>query len=217
MFASTHLSFAVVGINRDGRHCEHISLLRSFRLAPIMSIITRLQCILLEGENPELSSTVLPAPYCHIPYILNKSQGSEIFLTLKWNTHHKFCVQFWNKNENCLSKSDLLQYFIYIMLYNKKLLSIIVTCKNHVKSCCCRPTVTFITGTLNQSVSAPYNVECVLHRRINCLAMYLHVSDNTHTHPFNGPFCGTTRVSQYQKGKTNLDFTEARDSEWQWH
>jgi len=24
-------------------------------------------------------------------------------------------------------------------------------------------------------------------------------------------------VSQYQKGKTNLDFTEARDSEWRWH
>jgi len=24
-------------------------------------------------------------------------------------------------------------------------------------------------------------------------------------------------VSQYQKGKTNLDFTEARGSEWQWH
>jgi len=28
---------------------------------------------------------------------------------------------------------------------------------------------------------------------------------------------GTTRGSWYQKGKTNLDFTEARDSEWQWH
>jgi len=41
------------------------------------------------------------------------------------------------------------------------------------------------------------------------------VSIYTHTHPFNGPFSGTTRVSQYQKGKTNLDFTEARDSEWQ--
>jgi len=26
-----------------------------------------------------------------------------------------------------------------------------------------------------------------------------------------------TQVSQYQKGNTNLDFTEARDSEWQWH
>jgi len=24
-------------------------------------------------------------------------------------------------------------------------------------------------------------------------------------------------VGQYQKGKTSLDFTEARDSEWQWH
>jgi len=34
---------------------------------------------------------------------------------------------------------------------------------------------------------------------------------------FNGPFSRTTRVSRYQKGKTNLDFTEARDSELQWH
>jgi len=24
-------------------------------------------------------------------------------------------------------------------------------------------------------------------------------------------------VSRYQKGKTNLDFTDARESEWQWH
>ena len=43
------------------------------------------------------------------------------------------------------------------------------------------------------------------------------VSMSTHTHPFNGPLSGTTRVSRYQKGKTNPDFTEARDSEWQWH
>ena len=28
---------------------------------------------------------------------------------------------------------------------------------------------------------------------------------------------GTTQVGQYQRGKTNLDFTEARDSQWQWH
>ena len=41
-------------------------------------------------------------------------------------------------------------------------------------------------------------------------------SSNT-THPFNDPFSGTTQVSRYQKGKTNLDFTEVRDSEWQWH
>jgi len=37
------------------------------------------------------------------------------------------------------------------------------------------------------------------------------------THPFNGPYSWTTRVSRYQKGKTNQDFTEARVSEWQWH
>jgi len=39
----------------------------------------------------------------------------------------------------------------------------------------------------------------------------------THTHPFNSPYSGTTKVSRYQKGKTSLDFTEARNSEWQWH
>ena len=44
-----------------------------------------------------------------------------------------------------------------------------------------------------------------------------HTNTNTRLHPFNGPLSGTTQVSRYQKGKTNLDFTEARDSEWQWH
>jgi len=43
------------------------------------------------------------------------------------------------------------------------------------------------------------------------------VPKHTHTQPFNGPLFGTTQVSRYQKGKTNLDFAEARDSEWQWH
>ena len=38
-----------------------------------------------------------------------------------------------------------------------------------------------------------------------------------HTPRLTAFFSGTTRVSRYQKGKTNLDFTEARDIEWQWH
>jgi len=42
-------------------------------------------------------------------------------------------------------------------------------------------------------------------------------AQRTHTHRFNGPLSRTTQVSQYQKGKTNPDFNEARDSEWQWH
>ena len=41
---------------------------------------------------------------------------------------------------------------------------------------------------------------------------YMKLNTDTHTHTFNGPFSGTTRVSRYQKGKTNLDFTEARFS-----
>ena len=44
---------------------------------------------------------------------------------------------------------------------------------------------------------------------------YIHTHE--HTHPFNGPLSETTRVSRYQKGTINLDFTEARDSGWQWH
>jgi len=50
----------------------------------------------------------------------------------------------------------------------------------------------------------------------NTETQYTH-THNTHTRPFNGPLSRTTLVSRYQKGKTNLDFTEARDSEWQWH
>jgi len=51
------------------------------------------------------------------------------------------------------------------------------------------------------------------------LATAMDQSTHTHTrtHTFNGPLSGTTQVSWYQKGKTNLDFIGARDSEWQWH
>jgi len=45
--------------------------------------------------------------------------------------------------------------------------------------------------------------------------LYTYIRCITHTHTFNGPLSGSNRVSHYQKGKTNLDFTEARDSEWQ--
>jgi len=39
-----------------------------------------------------------------------------------------------------------------------------------------------------------------------------------HTHTHLTALCpGLPGVSPYQKGKTNLDFIEARESEWQWH
>ena len=43
---------------------------------------------------------------------------------------------------------------------------------------------------------------------------FLNIHRIRETDTFNGPFF---RVSRYQKGKTNLDVNEARDSEWQWH
>ena len=68
-------------------------------------------------------------------------------------------------------------------------------------------------------------VKAILHKAASTRAWIVqsyspngaYVHTHTHTHTFNGPLSGTTRVSQYQKGKTNLDFSEERDSEWQWH
>ena len=56
-----------------------------------------------------------------------------------------------------------------------------------------------------------YVCVCILYSKLSTS------KKTSHTHPFNGPFSRTTQVSRYQKGKTNLDFTEARDSEGQWH
>ena len=67
-------------------------------------------------------------------------------------------------------------------------------------------------------------MQCLMHhmsviRMTNCrhkvtvYTKYIHA----YIHPFNSRFYGTTLVSRYQKGKTNLDFTEAGDSEWQWY
>jgi len=55
---------------------------------------------------------------------------------------------------------------------------------------------------------------------LNTFSYFLAFSGNTtvsNRHLFNGPLSGPTWVSWYQKGKANLDFAEARDSEWQWH
>jgi len=64
-------------------------------------------------------------------------------------------------------------------------------------------------GSLRDLSDEQYDDYC--HQQVYCPVGY------THTHPFNGPLSGTTRVSRYEKGKTNLDFIGARDSEWQWH
>jgi len=67
-----------------------------------------------------------------------------------------------------------------------------------------------------QLVQMPYSLT-----RFGCCSILKNTKKlnliTTHTHTFNGPLSGTTLVGRYHKGKTNLDFTEARDSKWQWH
>ena len=78
-----------------------------------------------------------------------------------------------------------------------------------------------LSAVLQRSAAA----EKFYHDELRCMRLekqvqpqhLLHVSGHTDTHTFNSPFSRTTRVSRYQKGKTNLDFAEARDGEWQWH
>ena len=43
-----------------------------------------------------------------------------------------------------------------------------------------------------------------------------HTHTHTHTHTFNGPFSGTTRVSQYQKGKNQSGFYRSKN-QLQWY
>ena len=44
----------------------------------------------------------------------------------------------------------------------------------------------------------------------------MHTYIYTHTR-LTALFSETTQVIRYQKGQTNVDFIDARDSEWQWH
>ena len=79
----------------------------------------------------------------------------------------------------------------------------------------CRPPVSRLQTTHRRAhgkcSAANVNVS------IRTPSYFSHTHTHTHTHPFNGPLSRTTRVSQYQKGKTNLDYTKARHSDWQWH
>jgi len=61
-----------------------------------------------------------------------------------------------------------------------------------------------------QLMSLPLTVSCFSKIQTGSTFLVLAVpGTHAHTHPFNGPFSGTTRASQYQKGTTNLDFNEA--------
>jgi len=61
--------------------------------------------------------------------------------------------------------------------------------------------------------AAHYGCYCPFVSAMLCAApTYIH----TYTR-LTAPLSGTTRVTRYRKSKTNLDFTETTDSEWQRH
>ena len=64
----------------------------------------------------------------------------------------------------------------------------------------------------SHQIFSGFNIQKIILKKV-----YFDRVTHTHTYPFNSSLSGTTWVSWYQKGKTNLDFTEARDSEWQWY
>ena len=61
----------------------------------------------------------------------------------------------------------------------------------------------YISWVKSGYIIVPVKIACssVTHTRTCLTALYPRIPGN----------------SRYQKGKTNLDFTDARDSEWQWH
>jgi len=96
-------------------------------------------------------------------------------------------------------------------------IQVLLSMKNNCRNLCNTDTqqaVLALQLEMIQNVSKSYHK----HNSMQVQCKYRnYVHSNVHTHKFNGPFSGTTHVSRYQKGKINLDFTEAKDSEWQWH
>ena len=80
-------------------------------------------------------------------------------------------------------------------------------CKNWVmlQVCCCRPSGQVIL------------IDCCSGRRMQAVPCCQHMYVAEQTLVSLSVSSGTTQVSRYQKGKTNLEFTEARYSERQWH
>ena len=122
---------------------------------------------------------------------------------------------------------DILVYFVHAVIASCRRLSsaVVVSRRTAAHNTQCRLHRTLAGLPVPRFVSAvflKYNTD-VSHCTCNqfLILVIFDRSDAeracyTHT-PFNGPFSGTTQVSRYwyQKGKTNLDFSAARDSEWQ--
>jgi len=118
----------------------------------------------------------------------------------------------WVKLTSCsYLEFQLTHYCVISLLWYKQCTpqANMIFCYSEKQSLNCQP-MGFLMTTTNILVFSKH----ILVR--HCLTT-ANTHTHTHTRAFNGPFSGTTQVSRYQTGKSNLDFTEAIDSEWQWH
>ena len=90
-------------------------------------------------------------------------------------------------------------------------------CRCPTSSCCPSSWRSRTPASSTSSTSSAPTPVTYIRRALSSEYRERNTHTHTHTHPFNGPLSGTTLVSRYQKGKNYLDFTEARDSECQWH
>jgi len=111
---------------------------------------------------------------------------------------------------HCLCYAQLSYYMLYAVYLCFRL--------HHYTEHKMRPIVTGVTWSVCVSVCLLCCHTCCVTFSYGSHIRQDRLSSATHTHThLTALFSRTTRVIWYQKCKTSLDFTEARDSEWQWH
>ena len=84
--------------------------------------------------------------------------------------------------------------------------------------CCFAPAIEqYLLPARPITANSPCAAAAGTDRQTDTIPLHRPCSVHYATHTCLTALFRTTRVSRYQKGKTNRDFTEARDSEWQWH
>jgi len=125
------------------------------------------------------------------------------------------CCRVWS-----VSQCDLVVAVTYSTLISLKLIVSAAHCQNCDARCAgfiCRTQRGLFFVAFSPLPHGGIKNFFVMHQMFQTADVWAACGQPLHTQPFNGPLSRTTRVSRYQKGKTNLDFTEGRDSEWQWH
>jgi len=118
------------------------------------------------------------------------------------------CCRVWS-----VSQCDLVVAVTYSTLISLKLIVSAAHCQNCDARCAgfiCRTQRGLFFVAFSPLPHGGIKNFFVMHQMFQTADVWAACGQPLHTQPFNGPLSRTTRVSRYQKGKTNLDFTEGR-------